>query len=110
MPESKAVRADQNSVEPINIVVQADERFAPYLASMLTSLLENNRTQKLNVFLLVTFDHLDNTWANIKLLSASLNLQLLSIDKEKMRDLPCIPHVGPATYYKLFLGDLLPND
>ena len=77
---------------------------------MLVSLSENNRKRKLNVFLLVPFDSLDGTWSNIKQLVPSLNLELLAIDREKVKDLRSLTHVGPVTYYKLFLGELLPND
>ena len=96
--------------ETTNIVAQSDERYLKQLVSMLVSLWENNRSHKLNVFLLVPFDCLDRTWAHVRQLVPSLNLELLPVDREKVQGLRCLPRIGPATYYKLFIGELLPND
>ena len=96
--------------ESPNIVAQTDERYEQHLAAMLVSLSENNPRQKLNVFLLVPVDRLDHIWGVVKQLAASLKFELLPIDRETVQDLSCLPHVGPATYYKFFIGDLIPKD
>ena len=100
--------------ETINILCATDNKYAPYCGIMLTSLFENNRGCRFNVYLFVSCDV---SQANKKKFSKLGNefshaIELIKIDDSMVEMFPLNEsmHISRPTYYRLLVADLLPQN
>lgn len=98
--------------ERINILIASDINYAPYYGVMLTSLFENNKDSKFDVFLLT-----DDTWSiketgrfETLCKKNNSNFYVRIIDDVEISDsFPLSAHLNRATYYNLNVANLLPE-
>ena len=99
----------------INVVMATDEKFVQHCAVAITSLLINHNAREAVTFYILCDDiskiRKNSLQKNIKKFNAEL--VFLEINKDKLIDLPMpdlkeLKHISIATYYRLFMVDLLP--
>lgn len=97
----------------MNIVLASDENFVQHCAVTITSILRNNN----NVIFYVLTDGLsDENSHKLSTLTHKLGgiLNFINVPKNLLEKLPMpkgvASHISVATYYRLFLADLLPKD
>ena len=96
----------------LNLVTQCDEHYVQHLNAMLVSLFEKNRNNVINVFVLIPDgirEYLLETLVEIST-KFSQDLHLCRIDREMLKGLRVVSHVTSASYNKLFMGEVLPNN
>lgn len=100
-------------METINILCAADDVYIPYCGIMLTSLFENNRNEKIEVFLLTESINECNA-EKINNLSNAYNVKIntIVVNDEKLRSCPVRigDHVSIAAYYRLLAPLFLPDE
>lgn len=97
----------------MNIVLSTDNNFVQHCAVTMVSILENNK----DVSFFIITDGLTTENQNIlSNLSQRYNssLQFLLVNKSIIKQLPMpnnnnLRHISPATYYRLFVAELLPS-
>lgn len=98
----------------MNVVCSFDNGYSPYAGAMLTSLFENNKNCEITVYVLT--DCLDNT--NRQKLNSLAKKYLQEIivkflNKEMFEGLPSggkFPNISLATYYRLLIDTILPQN
>lgn len=106
---------DYSVKEPLNILYQANEYYAPYLGISLLSLLDWNKHIK-NIKIFIIDDGIsDDTKGKINKIAASFGRETVYIDtavSQKILEDANAPKFrgNYATYYKLFVLDELPED
>ena len=107
------LRLDKNNLirQVLNIVTQCDEHYVQHLSVMLLSLLEHNQHYVVNAFVIIPQDIQEPTLGRIRrsISDFSCNLHFLKANSNLVEDLKVIEHVTYATYYKLFMAELLPQ-
>jgi lipopolysaccharide biosynthesis glycosyltransferase len=100
-----------NSIRQVlNIVTQCDEHYAQHLSVMLLSLVEHNQHHVLNVFVIIPQDMQESILNKIRFsISDSCNLHFLKASPNLVQSLKVFGNVTCSTYYKLFMGELLPQ-
>lgn len=95
----------------ISIVCTIDNKYAQHCAVMLSSLFQNNRNESFNVYILTDGLNIKNHAQLHKFLSASKqNFQIINIDKSALKDAPITHHISLATYFRLFIPQVIPNN
>lgn len=99
-----------NNSSIVNIVIACDESYLPHAATMLCSLLENNKSP-LKIFLL----HNGIVRKKLKLLSRfveSYKSELLPIEihDDVLSSLKITHHFSNVNYYRLLIPDIIPNE
>lgn len=100
--------------EKINILVATDDNYAPYCTVMLTSLLENNKNESINIHLM-TAGLSEKNECKIRDITERRYNQKLFIQRLEESDFKDFPiragdHVTLATYFRLICADILPID
>lgn len=101
--------------EVINILCALDENFVQHCGVMLTSLFENNKSEKINVYLF-TDGLTENSLARLMQLVESYHSRLTvkTVDMQKLKDFPLQDSKGLryslAAYYRIMMVELLPAD
>lgn len=97
----------------INIILSADNNYAPQCATMIVSILKNTKTNK-NICFYILNDGLndDNIQKICKLKNIKpFDIYFPKIDKDIIKKLPLNRNwISAATYYRLLITDLLPDD
>lgn len=96
----------------MNIAVAVNQRFLKYLYIMLISLLENNSSESMTIYIL-SADLIDEQFKSIQELVESYGQKLcfLQMDKEKFpKKLPFNETITIETYFRLMLPELMPQD
>jgi lipopolysaccharide biosynthesis glycosyltransferase len=95
----------------LHIVTQCDERYVQHLSVMLYSLIEHNKHYVVNAFVLIPRDVQEPTLDKIRhsISRFSSNLHFIKADPSLVQSFKVFGHVTCATYYKLFMGELLPQ-
>jgi lipopolysaccharide biosynthesis glycosyltransferase len=94
----------------MNIVCACDANYVPHMATMLLSLVENNRQHEIRVFVLC-----DGALPKEEKLAAMLRrygaeLSLIPVDEALLRSLYVSLHVSKAAYARLLMGEVLPPE
>jgi lipopolysaccharide biosynthesis glycosyltransferase len=93
----------------MNIVCACDANYIAHLATMLLSLVDNNRRHDIRIFVLC-----DGPLPGEKLAAAlrgyRAELYLIPVDGAILRNLFVSLHVSRVTYARLLMGELLPRD
>ena len=95
-----------------NIVASCDNDYAQHTCVMLTSLLFHHPNHTFRIFLLVPSCFSDANKKNIidSLSPWSSELEFLPVGEGALSELKGDGHVSTATYYKLYLSDLVPHN
>jgi lipopolysaccharide biosynthesis glycosyltransferase len=98
-----------NSQFPINIVCTIDNHYAQHCAVMLSSLFHHNRHQTFRIFL-ITDQLKPDILKRLKqfFLEQKQDYQIIQIDKAALGDAPVTHHISLATYFRLFIPEVLP--
>jgi lipopolysaccharide biosynthesis glycosyltransferase len=96
----------------LNIVTQCDEHYVQHLSVMLLSLAEHNQHYVINAFVFIPQDMQEPILGKIRhsISDFSCNLHFIKANPKLVQSLKVFDHVTCATYYKLFMGELLPQD
>lgn len=104
------------SRQVINIACATDDKYVPYCGVMLTSLLENNRTCEVSVYILVDKPLDQNNQTALLSLSRRYNCKIIFclVDNGFLSGFPLkgdgVGYWSIVTYYRLYIADLLPAD
>lgn len=97
----------------MNIVLSTDNNFVQHCAVTMVSILENNKDVS---FFIITDGLTDSNSLILSELAKKYDssLQFLLVDKSIVSRLPMpdnsnLKHISPATYYRLFVAELLPD-
>ena len=100
----------------INIICATDDNYAPYCGVMLTSLFENNKERRVNVYILIgtslSVQNEDNLYKTAKKYGQEIQFCIVDgslVDKFKIRG-EDKKHLSMVTYYRLFTEELLPKE
>ena len=95
----------------LNIVTQCDEHYAQHLSVMLRSLIEHNQHYVVYAFVIIPLGMQEPTLGKIRhsISGFSSNLHFLKMSSNAVEGLEVFDHVNSSTYYKLFVGELLPQ-
>ena len=96
----------------INILCTPDNNYVPYCGIMLTSLLENNKDSKFDVYVMcesLSTKHKENLEHLSRLYNAKI--EIIQIEKTIFKECPIRvgDHVSIAAYYRLIAADVLPK-
>ena len=97
----------------MNIVCSIDNNYVQHCCVMLSSLLANNKWEKHRVHLLSEGLSIDNINLIDKLVSShNSELHYYQLTSEKLKQCPIkeTDHLSIATYYRLFMTDILPSN
>jgi lipopolysaccharide biosynthesis glycosyltransferase len=110
-PYNLGLDKNNSNRQVLNIVTQCDEHYAQHLSVMLLSLLEQNQNYVVNAFVMVPEDTQKRTLCKIRhsISDFSSNLHFLKMNPNLVESLKVFGHVTYATYYKLFIGEVLPQ-
>ncbi|MBN8559308.1 MULTISPECIES: glycosyltransferase family 8 protein [unclassified Leptolyngbya] len=95
---------------PINIVCTIDNHYAQHCAVMLASLFHHNPKRQFRVFLIT--DGLEmSIWERLEqfLQDQKQEYELIQIDRTALGDAPVTHHISLATYFRLFIPEVLPQ-
>jgi lipopolysaccharide biosynthesis glycosyltransferase len=95
----------------LNIVTQCDEHYAQHLGVTLRSLVEHNKHYVINAFVIIPKDTQELALGKIRhsISDFSCNLHFIEANPNLVQSLKVFDHVTCSTYYKLFMGELLPQ-
>jgi len=99
----------------MNIVVASDDNFVQHCGTMLVSLLENNKENKIAVYLLSEgLSDENNEMLEDIVLTRGGDYNYILVDSELLVNLPMpdfseLSHISIATYYRLLIPNLLPT-
>jgi len=95
----------------ITIVCTIDDNYAQHCAVMLSSLFQNNQKTNFSIYIITDKLSLSNQRKLNKFLSASKqNFQIIHIDKSLLQNAPVTHHISLATYFRLFITEVIPAD
>ena len=97
----------------IPIVLASDNKYAPYMYTTILSILENANKKTFYVFYLLV--SLNFTKVNQNLIlklnyQFKCNIHFVFIKNEFKYIIPQISHISTPTYYRLLVGDILPEE
>lgn len=98
----------------MNIVLTFDNNYSPYAAALIASICTYNKVA--NFYIISDFISMDNQEKLKQLCSEySVKINIISVDKDVMKQFPigkgtANTYVSLATYYRLFIPQLLPAD
>jgi lipopolysaccharide biosynthesis glycosyltransferase len=97
-------------LETIQIVTATNNEYAPHLAVMLFSLLENKKSPNPLLIYVMETDLSQANKQKLKAITARKRVKLKFIEMEK-RDAPYLVfgHVSKESYYRIHIPDILPN-
>jgi lipopolysaccharide biosynthesis glycosyltransferase len=95
----------------LHIACAADERYVPYCAAMLHSLLESQTGMHITIYYLHAPKLPQTTRATLKEFLSSLGaeLVLIEIGDDRIANLPTLPRIGPETWFRVLLPELIPD-
>jgi lipopolysaccharide biosynthesis glycosyltransferase len=102
---------NRSARQALNIVTACDEHYAQQLSVMLLSLVEHNKHYVVNVFVIIPESIHESTLDKIRhsISGFSDNLHFLKTSPNAVENLKVFKGVSYTTYYKLFIGKLLPQ-
>ena len=99
--------------DTINILCATDANYIPYCGVMLTSLFENNKDEKIVVYVM-TQDPTSPSFESYRKLADKYNQTIILIgvsqDVLEKNNAKVAGHISIATYFRLFAANLLPAD
>jgi lipopolysaccharide biosynthesis glycosyltransferase len=109
---SSVLGASESTGQALNIVTTSDEHYAQHLSVMLLSLFENNRNHAVKVFIIVPEDMKEYILTRIRssVPKVAKHLHFCNMQQGIVEDLKGFRHFTIATYYRLLIGELLPQD
>lgn len=98
----------------MNILCSTDDNYVPYCGIMLTSLLENNKEEHINIYILIDVLQEDNIFI-LNQLQQIYNccIKFINVTKKIFANCPYNPssdHISTAAYYRLAVANLLPSE
>jgi lipopolysaccharide biosynthesis glycosyltransferase len=99
-----------NGSQVVDIVTSCDNAYPAHTIAFLRSLLHSNPSAEFRVFVLVPEDSAFQDVIASALPSGMLSLHFLRVDHGQIASLKTSFHFTTASYYRLFLGELLPTD
>lgn len=96
----------------MNIVCATDNAYVPWCGVMLTSLRENHASTSIAVYILTEGLSDDNRRDLLSLENENFHIHICQVVAESLKNLPIKEgdHVSLATYYRLYLPDILPAE
>ncbi|MBD2493031.1 glycosyltransferase family 8 protein [Nostoc sp. FACHB-280] len=95
----------------ISVVCTIDNNYAQHCAVMLSSLFQNNKNEDFTVYILTDGLSSENNYKLNKFLSQSnKKFQIINIDKSLLRNAPISHHISLATYFRLFIPQVIPSN
>ena len=110
--ESSVLRFLIGSTVKINVVYAADKEWVPHLAASLTSLLQTNRDAIGRLFVIGALSG-HRPWARLQKFAMSnfgIVLELIEPPLAEIEGLFTSRGISHASWYRLFLGELLPTE
>jgi lipopolysaccharide biosynthesis glycosyltransferase len=97
-----------SSSKEMNIVCTIDDNYARHCAAMLCSLSKNNPETIFNIFIIISKLR-EDIYSNLLefLQSLGFNVHFIPIDESRIINAPIHYHVSLATYFRLFIPELL---
>jgi lipopolysaccharide biosynthesis glycosyltransferase len=96
--------------DEINIVTAADSGYEQHTAVMLSSLFANTKNMSFRIFLLCSEINNDQKKLKHFVEKKGSKIEFIRLKKETMRSFKVSHHVSLATYYRLFIPEVLPKD
>lgn len=97
----------------MNILCATDDNYVPYCGIMLTSLYENNRDIEITTYIL-TEGLSERNLKDLSRLSESYRtkIEIIMFSDNQLRNCPIFTgdHISVATYYRLFVAEILPEE
>ncbi|MCL5782033.1 MAG: glycosyltransferase family 8 protein [Patescibacteria group bacterium] len=92
-----------------NVILSSDEKYAQHLGVTICSLMENNRNQYFDIYI-IDGGMSENTKSNLSLLKGryGFGLVYLQPDPSLFKNAYLSDYLTEAAYYRILLGDLLP--
>lgn len=103
-------------MNPINVICASDDKYVPYCGVMLTSLFENNKERKVDVYIMIDKPLSDQSTSRLNQLQEKYNqgVHYCVVDSSFFEKYPIkgagMDHLSIVTYYRLYAADLLPQD
>ena len=95
----------------ISIVCTIDNKYAQHCTVMLSSLFQNNRNESFTVYILTDGFSWLNSYKLNKFFSATKQkFQIIKIDKSALKNAPITHHISLATYFRLFIPQVIPDN
>jgi lipopolysaccharide biosynthesis glycosyltransferase len=95
----------------VNVVCTIDEKYSQHCSVMLASLFVNNPELKFTVYIITDNLNASGLLKLQKFISKSKNqFSTICIDKDRLATAPITHHISLATYYRLFIPEILPTD
>lgn len=96
----------------MNVVCATDDAYVPWCGVMLTSLRENHASTSIAVYILTEGLSDENKRALFSLENEKFHIHICQVEAESLKNLPIREgdHVSLATYYRLYLADILPSE
>lgn len=95
----------------MNIVVSSNSKYVRYLYVMLTSLFENNKNERIVVYVLqADFSEKEKEALSELVLKYSQIIHFIFIDTMKFRDFPVSKKFSVEAYFRLMISEVLPKD
>jgi lipopolysaccharide biosynthesis glycosyltransferase len=111
-PSKPPLSASESTGQALNIVTISSEHYAQHLSVMLLSLFENNRNHIVNAFVIVPDVMQESLFDKIRtsVKEFSNNVHFCKIDPSVVDNLQIFGHLTVAAYYRLLMGDALPQN
>ena len=94
----------------MNIIVSANSKYMRYLYVMLTSLFENNREADIFIYIMQRdFTNYDKKCITELTYSFQNEVFFLFVDEKRLAGLPVTDKFSLETYFRLIMGDILPE-
>jgi lipopolysaccharide biosynthesis glycosyltransferase len=95
----------------ISVAITIDEKYTPYAATTLVSLFQNNPDESFKIYII--YNKISNSSKRDLVLSCNKfqhEFIFVKIDDSFLSEAPVTHHISIATYYRLSLDSLLPED
>ena len=96
----------------LNLFFVIDKNYVPHFTVTLTSLLENNRDLKIQVFLIHDIEEDERLDTALRYFKKRYHLRIISCpaDPALVNRFPTSDYISRATYFKFLLAELVPSD
>ena len=98
--------------DQLNIFFTIDENYTQHFTVTLTSILENNKDLSIRVFVIHDLKKISilNRASNFIKKRYGVTLELYSLNPKLFEEFKITDHVSKATYFRLLLTEIIPND
>ena len=97
-------------METIEIVVSTDHRFIMPSGVMMYSVCRNNLDVKVCFHVIVDESVTEEDKADLRDVAKGQDVRFYDVDSSVFSNLPILPGLSPATYYRLLIPQILPED